>query len=506
MIVLAISSIVLPLLAGVVAQQVRIPIKIQSEVQASQQVQKATFLISEDANVAQSFTSGTSTDYGTFKWFEFSSAAAVPVTARYFWQDQAVLRELIRGGEALPPQVILEPVLQVDHVNFTYTAPAWTYNESTRLWSYAEGKITVTLLTTHDAGAEFPDTTITATLLSELRPQIDLPAPIPGRLPAPTPPANQVNFFVSGEPTLIQGTYRSGSGANLKFDDTNYYVTRGTGSPRTVIWEVTSEAIDYTTITDIRVEFVGQVDRAGVAQSFFVYNPNDIDHTFGGYDDSPDESSVYPTNNVDRTVNFQFNSTDVAYVNSLATKVVRVKLMATDPSVFDLSADRLIFKVAGTPSSTFFRDFVVDTPPSIQTGSLFSGDYTALAVDDTTYFVTQESGNVVQWEAVSEAITLDTATSTEIRFVGRSTKGTPTIGFYVFNPAHGGDGYPATPNATTTYTSIHTDFSTNFFLNSSDLAYVNSLFPKEVRIRIKGSGGGSQWRLEADQLIFRVKP
>lgn len=507
MIVLAISGIVLTLLAGVVAQEIRLPIKIQSEVQASRQVQKATLLITEDANISQSFTSGTSTpEYGTFKWFEFSAAAAVSATARYFWEDSAVFRELTRGGETLPPQVVLEPVLEYDDVVFTYTAPAWSYNESTKLWSYTEGKITVTLLTTHDAGAGFPDTTITATLISDFRPQIDLPAPIPGRLPAPTPPANQVSFNISGEPTLTQGTFRSGSGANLKFDDSNYYVTRGSGSPRTIIWEATSEVIDYTTITDISIEFVGQVDRSGISQSFFVYNPNDADHTFGGYDDTPDESSVYPTVNVDRTVNFEFNDDDVAYVNSLGSKVVKIKLVATDPAVFDLSADKLVFKVAGTPSSTFSRDYAVDTNPTIQTGSLVSGDYTGLATDDTSYYITQEVGNVIQWEAVSEAITLDTATSTEVRFIGRTTKGSPLIEFFVFNTANGGDGYPVTPNATTTYTAINTDFSTSFFLNASDLAYVNSLFPKEVRIRVKGSGGGTQWRFEADRLIFRVKP
>ncbi|MBI4305027.1 MAG: hypothetical protein HY678_01785 [Chloroflexi bacterium] len=457
--------------------------------------------------MAQSFTAGTSTDYGTFKWFEFSGSAPVSVTARYFWQDERVLRKLIRGGDESPPQVVLEPVLEFDDVVFTHTPTAWTYNDSTKLWSYTEGKITVTLLTTHDAGAEFPATTITATLISDLRPQIDLPAPIPGRLPPPTPPANQVGFRISGEPNLLQGTYRSGNGANLTFDDSSYYVTRGSGSPRTVTWEATSEVIDYTTITNISIEFVGRVDRSGISQSFFVYNPSDSEHNpISGYAGTPDESSAYLTANTDRTVTFEFNSSDVAYVNSLGSKVVKIKLMATDPAVFDHSADKLVFKVAGTPSSNFFRDFAVDTNPTIEVGSVVSGDFTGLASNDTTYYVTQETGDIIQWSAISEAITLDTATSTEVRFVGRTTKGSPTMQFYVFNPANGGDGYPATPNATTTYTSINSDIPTTFFLNSADLAYVNSLFPKEVRIRIKGSGGGAQWRFEADHLIFRVKP
>ena len=45
----------------------------------------------------------------------------------------------------------------------------------------------------------------------------------------------------------------------------------------------------------------------------------------------------------------------------------------------------------------------------------------------------------------------------------------------------------------------------SFFLGEGDLAYVNDLFPKEVRIRVKATDSTAKFRLEAGQLIFRVR-
>jgi hypothetical protein len=307
---------------------------------------------------------------------------------------------------------------------------------------------------------------------------------------------------------LLTGTFRSGSGADLTFDDTKFYVTRGAGSPRTVVWEATSEAIDYTNITNISVEFTGRVDSAGVSQEFFIFNATDPGHTAGGYDTSPDEAGPYPSANTDRKVVFTFTDADVAYVNSLATKVIKIKLRATHTTVFDLSADQLIFKVAGTPSSTFSRDYVLEANPTIEVGSLVtgSGDFTSLEKDDTSYYTVNRVGGVVQWSAVSQPISLDTISSVQVIFVGRVNQANTVQQIFVFNPANGGDGYSATPNLQTTYTSINTDTPANFFLSAADVDYAKSLFPKEVRIRVKATNATGNWDLQSDQLVFRVKP
>ncbi|MBF8267796.1 MAG: hypothetical protein HW388_1304 [Dehalococcoidia bacterium] len=525
-VVMAISGILLVSLVPIVATLIRVPVKTQSELTASQGIQNATLAITEDANMAQSFTPGVEPDYGTFSWYEFSGTSPVQVTARYywdggdvswedeygevFWRTGAVYRVMDRRENPLIPdetsRKVVDGVLQYDDLVFQHTPSAWTYNPATRVWTYAEGKVTVSLQTTQEAGAEFPDTVFTAQLFADFRPQIDRPVPIPGRLEPPAPPANQVDFRIAGNPTLITGTYRSGSGTDLRYNDTSYYVTRGAGTPRTIVWEATSEAINYTTITDITVELTGQTDKSGVSQEFYIYNPSDPAHTAGGYDTSPDQASVYPSSGTDATAIFTFGDADVAYVNSLATKVVKIKLRATYTSVFDLRADRLVFKVAGTPAATFFRDYVLDTTPSIEVGSFVGGDFTSLGTDDTSYYTVRRVGSTVQWAAISEPITLDTLFSVEVRFIGRSTQSGVVQGIYVFNPANGGDGYPITPNLQITYTAANTDVLASFFLSAADLAYVNSLFPKEVRIRIKGTGTTTTWDLQGDLLVFRSKP
>ncbi|MDP2950474.1 MAG: type II secretion system protein [Chloroflexota bacterium] len=508
-VVLAIIGILLPSLASIVAGLVRIPVKTQSELIASQGIQNAVLAITEDANMAQSFTPGVEPDYGTFTWHEFSGASPVEVTARYYWADQQVFRALDRRTNPLIPEesrrVVVDGVLQYADVVFQRTPSSWTYDPVTRKWTYAEGKVTVSVKTTQEAGAEFPDTVFTAQLLADLRPQIDRPVPLPGRLAPPVPPPNQVNFRIAGNPNLITGTYRSGSGADLRYDDTSYYVTRGAGTPRIIVWEATSEAIDYSTITDINVEFTGLTDKAGVSLEFFIFNPSDPEHT-SGYASSPDAASIYASANTDVTTVFAFGAQDVAYVNSLATKVVKFKLKATLSTVFDLSADKLVFKVAGTPAATFSRDYILEVTPSLEAGSFVGGDFTSLGTDDTSYYTVQEVAGVVRWSVVSEPISLDTISSIEVRFIGRATRGAPVQQLFVFNPANGGDGYPLTPNSQNTYASTNTDTLVSFFLISTDREYVKSLFPKEVRIRIKGTDSTTNWQLQGDLLLFRVKP
>ncbi|MFH1140331.1 MAG: hypothetical protein V1724_01370 [Chloroflexota bacterium] len=525
-IAMAITGILLVSLASIAAGIIRIPVKTQSELSASQGIQNAVLAITEDANTAQSFTPGVAPDYGTFTWHEFSGASPVQVTARYywdggdvswanengevFWRTGAVYRGLDRRENPLIPEesrrVVVDGVVQYADVVFQHTPSSWTYDPATRKWTYAEGKVTVSVKTTQEAGAEFPDTVFTAQLVSDLRPQIDRPVPLPGRLAPPVPPPNQVDFRIAGNPNLVTGTYRSGSGADLRYDETSYYVTRGAGTPRTIVWEATSEAINYSTITDTTVEFTGQTDKSGVSLEFFIFNPSDAEHTSGGYAPSPDTAVTYASATTDVTTVFTFGAADVAYVNSLATKVVKFKVKATLSTVFDLSADKLVFKVAGSPASTFFRDYVLEADPTIEGGSFVGGDFTSLGTDDTSYYTVRQVGSTVQWAAVSEPVGLDTISSIEVRFIGRSTQSGVVQGIYVFNPANGGDGYPSTPNLQATYSAANSDQLASFLLAAADVDYVKSLFPKEVRIRIKGTGTTTTWDLQGDQLVFRVKP
>ena len=525
---LAIAGSMVGMLAGVIAIQTRLPVKARSEQVASQQVQRGVLLITEDASRAQSFAAGADPDYGTFSWFEFSGVSPISTTARYFWEQDPshpdhdpsqpslygkVLRELNRNGEVTPPQVVLTGIVQYGSVTFDYVAPAWSFDHTTKLWSYTEGQVDVNLTTTHEAGVkvaiggeEFPDTIVSAQLFSDLRPQPDLPAPLPARLPPPAPLPNQINFRIAGEPVLLKGTIKSGSGADLTFDDANFYKLSSSNAPRTASYEATSEVIDYSDIEVVTIEFTGQSNKAGSSLEVFVFNPTDQDHTDGGYDTSADVASVFSSSGTDTTVTFSLSPNDLNYVNSLNPKVIRIKVKATHSTKFDFSSDKLVYTVAGTPASTFFRDYLAITEPSLEVGSLIGGSVASLETDDTDYYTTQEVGDVLQWTTTSEAITLDTIGTLEVIFTGRATKGAPVQEIFVFNPANGGDGFASTPDSSFTYTSTGTDATVSFFVSGTDLTYIASLFPKEVRIRIKGTDTTANWQLQADKLVFRAKP
>ncbi|MBI2908430.1 MAG: hypothetical protein HYX92_12355 [Chloroflexi bacterium] len=509
MVAMAGSGVLLVIFTSMIAGAIRIPVKTASELTAAQQIQNATLMVSEDASMAHSFTPGVEPEYGTFNstWYELTGSSPVPISVTYSWDNQRMLRVLTRDAEVGPAHAVIDKVLNYGDVTFQYTAPSWTYNPATKGWTYVEGKVTFSMITTHEAGAEFPNTVFSANLTADRRQQIDLPAPLPATLPAPAPPANQVDFRIAGNPTLVTGTYRSGSGSDLRYDDTSYYVARGAGSPRTVVWTATSEVIDYTQITDITVQLTGRADKAGVSLEFYIYNPSDPAHTDGGYSPSADAADNYASAATDKTTTFDFTDDDITYVNSLASKVITIKVRATYSSVFDLSADKLVFKVAGTPAATFSRDYFLEVDPTIEAGSYVSGNYTSMSQDDTNYYVVGQVSYNTQWVAISEPIALDTISSVEVRFISRVTRGNPVLKLFVFNPANGGDGYSATPNGQVTLTST-SDVLVSFFLTQAERDYVKTLFPKEVRIRVKveGVSGDGNYNFQADQLVFRVKP
>lgn len=521
LVTLAISAVLIVPLFAMFRFQVGIPIKIRSELKSSQQIQKSTLLLTEDSSVARSFTPGVEPDYGTFSSLELSGKSAVPVTARYFWKQDPdhpkgygdVFRELDRNGEVTPPQLVITGVRQYGDIVLNRTAPVWTFDHPTKSWSYTEGRVGVSVISTHEAGAvyakELPETVFTASLVSDFRPQTLLPAPLPARLPPPAPVPNQISFRIAGNPTLLKGSLKSGTGVDLTYDDSKHYVVAATGSPRTASWEATSEAIDYTSISSGTVSFTGQTSKAGVSLEVFVFNPTDPEHTAGGYALAPDAAVTYSSSGTDLATVFNLSEADIAYINTLSPKVVKVKVNATHTTLFDLSGDQLVFTVGGTPAPTFFRDYLVESDPAIEVGSYVSGSNVNLETDDTGYYVVKEVNNVAQWTAVSQGITLDTISSIEVIFLGRASKGKPIQQIFVFNPSdpvHTDGGFAATADSQLTYAVTNTDTTHSFFLSSADIAYVVSLFPKEVRIRLKGTDTTVGWTLEADRLVFRVKP
>lgn len=182
---LAIGAVIMVPLTSIISIQLRAPVRLASEITAKRQLQNASLMITEDASSAQTFELGAGQDYGTFSWEELSGGDPVPVTARYFFEaaiDEdskmetgTLLRDVIRGGQKLPPKIWLVGISKYEDVVFKYTPPEWSFGDLSRDWTLGDGKIEVTVTQTLDAGAEFDATITTEKIVAHLRPDITRP-------------------------------------------------------------------------------------------------------------------------------------------------------------------------------------------------------------------------------------------------------------------------------------------------------------------------------------------
>ena len=158
-------------------------------------------LLIEDAQAAQEFTPGSDPEYGTFSWIELAGPEPILVTARYFFKSEegavpgcdvnqqtepgTVLRQLTRGGELIPPIVILNGILVFCEVEFQVEDPIWAFDSETKSWTYTEGQVTVIINRHLEAGAailegtSFGEQTFVQKLVADFRPQGIRPVPPP---------------------------------------------------------------------------------------------------------------------------------------------------------------------------------------------------------------------------------------------------------------------------------------------------------------------------------------
>ena len=186
---MAVSAVILVPLTSIIALQIRTPVKVVSELTTKRQLQKASLVITDDASAAETFEFGSEPDYGTFFWDELSGGDPVPVSVRYFFEPiidkdskietGVLLRDVIRGGQQLPPKVWIVGIDNYEDVLFEYTPPEWAFGSISRDWALDDGKIEVTITQTLEAGAEFEDTVTTEKMTAHLRPDITRPVSQP---------------------------------------------------------------------------------------------------------------------------------------------------------------------------------------------------------------------------------------------------------------------------------------------------------------------------------------
>jgi hypothetical protein len=182
---LAITGLVAVPLTMIVSAQLRIPAKISSNVVASRQIQRSTLVLIEDAQASEAFVVGSDPDYGTFFWKELAGPAPVEVNARYFFapsegETSGQVRRLAdRGGTVGAPIVILDGIFEYGDVVFEVIQPEWDYDNNAQAWTYTDGKVVVSIIQIHEAGAEFGERTLTEALTADFRPLAERPVALP---------------------------------------------------------------------------------------------------------------------------------------------------------------------------------------------------------------------------------------------------------------------------------------------------------------------------------------
>ncbi|MBI4281917.1 MAG: hypothetical protein HY672_00300 [Chloroflexi bacterium] len=310
-----------------------------------------------------------------------------------------------------------------------------------------------------------------------------------------------VDYLVAGNPVVLVGFSPVGSGLDLAEDDDSYYKLTDAGTPPSLRYEVTSQAIEFPTVSFGEVRIVAQSTKSYTKVEVFVYNPNDPLHTQSGYNPIPDVTEILDLATTEETISVFLEDADVAYLNTLPTKTLKIKITATRTGGFRLDTDRVTFSIAGTVTTD---ERSVLGQPTISTGTLMSGSGSDLASDDVSYDKLSSSGAVIQFEALSDSFVFSGLDSVAIPFIARSSKDGVVVELFVYNPtdpAHTSGGYNPEPDLSATISLKNTDKAMTLSVSETDVAYLNTLSPISMRLKIRVTYT-SDFQLEADMLAF----
>lgn len=171
-------------------------------------------------------------------------------------------------------------------------------------------------------------------------------------------PATTDQRRVAEEPLINLGTLVSGARNSLNFNDEVYYTIKSeevaealdygdgdasefgddnTSFRHLVEFEATSDQFAFPRIDTISVPIVIQTNKSRNAQlRLFVFGP-------GGYRSAPDLVKEIRAPNIDRAFNLQIPRKDVAYLNTLLSKSLKVKIRVSLNSEFQVATDSLRF-------------------------------------------------------------------------------------------------------------------------------------------------------------------
>ncbi len=310
-----------------------------------------------------------------------------------------------------------------------------------------------------------------------------------------------LEYHPAADPTIIQGSNPQGGAPELVEDDNSYYKLTSAGTPPYVIWEVTSETIEFPTVSFGEVRIVAASTRSSTKVDVFIYNPDDPLHTQSGYNPIPDTTVILETAGSEQTFSVPLSAADVTYLNALPTKTVKIKIRATRTGGFRLDTDQVLFSISGVVT-TDRRNVLGD--PVFNVGQQMAGSTTDLAYDDASYYTVQSTNGILEAEFTSDAFVFSSVDSVSMPLVLRSSKDGVDIQVFVYNPsdpAHTNGGYSSDPDLDFIVPLHNVDKAVSLSVVPADIAYLNTLSPIQMKVKIRATFG-SNFQLDLDRLVF----
>ncbi len=287
----------------------------------------ARYWLTRDANAAESYTPLSAPQYGYFQWRDFISQSMITykVTYSYDSVSATIIREEKQNDVIQSSLPVARRILNQGDAQFS--------------WSPGTKKLTIALTAAIVDAPGVGTHSRSATVVATLRPS---PEPIvspPSDVPIPPPPPGSVTYYLSGNPTIVNGSLVSGDVTSLHDSDGIYYAVYSSGgSPKRVTWWGQSEVMTApTTISQIEVRFIGKADKENITVEFFVKNSD------AGFPAIAESGFTFTQADTVTTRYFYLDAAPLAYINSLPERRVTLKVQASGTATFTLSTDQIIF-------------------------------------------------------------------------------------------------------------------------------------------------------------------
>ncbi|MBI4322150.1 MAG: hypothetical protein HY675_26965 [Chloroflexi bacterium] len=327
---LGIGAMLVTVLASVVSLSIWLPAQQGDKLTVVQDLLFAQHWIASDAGSATSFATGTSPEYGSLGWSDYTGAAQVDHVVIYSYDAASgyLMRSERRDGSTYATFAVAKNIADEDDVVFSW-------NPST----YSFGVALTSTVATGTAKEGITSTVKSTSLTLAVRPREEQLVSPPGIDPIPTPPPGSRPYYVAEAPVVLTGTYVSGSYPELQSADGAYYaVDSTTGGDKQAVYTVRSQSLTVpSTISQLQVRFTGQSSKDNTSIAFYVKNSD------AGFPASSEYSFTFADNDTSQTVAFNVSSSALSYISSQPDRRLELKISASGNSAFTLSTDQIAF-------------------------------------------------------------------------------------------------------------------------------------------------------------------